>query len=130
MSTNHSPTSPCHYVDPQEVESFRTCTHIVRFITTAVHELVGHGAGKLLSESAPGQFNFDSSNPPLNPLTNEPIRSWYRPGQTWTSVFQDIAPSVEECRATLISEYLMDSKELLSIFGYDENSSVTADDRQ
>jgi len=109
MRTNKRPTNLylCRYVDAQEVKSFKNCTHIVRFVTTTAHELIGHGTGKPLSESARGHFNFDSNNPPLNPLTNKP----------------------EEYRATLLLRYLIDSKELLSILGYDGNSSVTADDR-
>ena len=36
---------------------------------------------------------------------------------------------MEECRAILMSEYLMDNKELLDIFGYTDTSDITADER-
>ncbi|KAK6507658.1 hypothetical protein TWF481_006083 [Arthrobotrys musiformis] len=128
MSANNNPATPCYYVDPSEVHRFKECTHIVRFVSTAIHELLGHGTGKLMSETSPGTYNFDNSNPPINPLTNRPIESWYLPGQTFYSVFGKIATSAEECRANLVAYYLMDEKDLLSIFGYTDSSYVTADD--
>lgn len=104
-------------------------THIVRFITTAVHELLGHGTGKLLAETKPGVYNFDHQRPPINPLNGEPVASHYLPGQTWTSMFGKLAGTVDECRAILVSEYLMDSKDMLEIFGYTDTSDITADER-
>lgn len=37
---------------------------------------------------------------------------------------------MEECRAILLSEYLMDNKEVLGIFGYTDTSEITAEDRE
>lgn len=76
-------------------------------VQVGLHELLGHGTGKLLSELSPGEFNFDANNPPVNPLTGEKIQTWYKPGQTWGSVFGGIAASYEECAylsQTLISD--------------------------
>lgn len=101
----------------------------MRFLTTAVHELLGHGSGKLFSEVASGSYNFDRDRPPVSPLTGQSVTSWYERGQTWGSVFGPLAATVEECRAILISEYLMDNKQLLSIFGYTDTSEITAEDR-
>lgn len=42
-------------------------------------------------------------------------------------MFEDIATSVEECRAILMSAYLVDDKDLLAIFGYTEHSDLTAE---
>lgn len=130
MSANNNPGRPCHYIHPSEVKSFRDCNHIIRFIVTAIHELLGHGTGKLLTETAPDVYNFDKQNLPLNPLTGKAIETWYKLGQTWTSVFGKLATSVEECRAMLVSYYLVDDKEVLSMFGYTDTSTITADDRQ
>jgi hypothetical protein len=105
-----------------------SCAHEVRFAQTAVHELIGHGTGKLLTETAPGQFNFDHTNPPISPITGDPISTWYKPGETWNSVFGKLAPTVEECRAYLIADYLADNRDVLGMFGYDHNSTPTADD--
>ncbi|KAF1961986.1 dipeptidyl peptidase III [Byssothecium circinans] len=128
LSANHNPANPCHYVLESDKELFMRCTHIVRFIMTAVHELLGHGTGKLLSEDPSGQYNFDKDNAPTNPLTERPVDTWYLPGQTWTGIFEDIATSVDECRATLVSEYLMDNKELLAIFGYVDGDDISPED--
>lgn len=115
-------------MQPSEKSRFRECVYSIKTITTAVHELFGHGTGKLLREISPGEYNFDWKNPPLSPLTGDTIKTWYLPGQTWTSVFGEIAGSVEECRAEVLSLYLMDSKELLSVFGYDHTTSITAEE--
>ncbi|KAJ8131320.1 hypothetical protein O1611_g2308 [Lasiodiplodia mahajangana] len=128
MSANNSPSRPCYYVDDSEVERFRECTHIIRFITTAIHELLGHGSGKLLSETSPGQYNFNKEDLPISPLSDRVIGTWYHYGQTWTSVFGTIATSVEECRAMLVPLYLIDNEELLSIFSYDDKTEITAED--
>ncbi|KAL7919267.1 peptidase family M49 domain-containing protein [Trichoderma austrokoningii] len=128
LSVNNNPDLPCYWVDDSELKFFKDTTHIVRFLTTAIHELIGHGTGKLLSETSPGTYNFDQQNPPISPLSGEAVTSHYLPGQTWGSVFGKLAGTVEECRAILMSEYLMDNKELLSIFGYTGSSSITADD--
>lgn len=46
------------------------------------------------------------------------------------SVFGELSGTVEECRAILVSEYLMDNKEVLGIFGYTDDSEITVDDRK
>ncbi|KAM4056900.1 peptidase family M49 domain-containing protein [Hirsutella rhossiliensis] len=128
LSANNNPKLPCYWVLPSELKRFKSSTHIVRYITTAIHELLGHGTSKLLGEIAPGVYNFDKQNPPISPITGEPVTSHYRLGQTWGSVFGKLAGTVEECRAILVSEYLMDDKKLLEIFGYTDDSEITADD--
>ena len=130
MSVNNNHGRPCHYVHPSEVGGFRGCNHLIRFIVTAIHELLGHGTGKLLTERTPNTYNFNRENLPTNPLTGKAIETWYQPGQTWTSMFGKLATSVEECRAMLVSYYLADNNEVLSMFGYNDTSTVMADDRQ
>lgn len=109
---------------------FKSSTHIVRFITTAIHELFGHRTGKLLSETTPGIYSFDKQNPPISPLSGKSITSHHLPGQTWTSVFGKLAGTVEEYRSILLSEYLMDNKKLLSVFGYIDTREITTEDRK
>ncbi|KAL6695360.1 peptidase family M49 domain-containing protein [Trichoderma pleuroticola] len=128
LSVNNNPDLPCYWVDSSELKFFKETTHIVRFLTTAIHELIGHGTGKLLSETSPGTYNFNKQNPPISPLSGEAVTSHYLPGQTWGSVFGKLAGTVEEYRAILMSEYFMDNKHLLSIFGYTDSSSITAED--
>ncbi|RXG47942.1 hypothetical protein VDGE_04363 [Verticillium dahliae] len=91
-------------------------------VQVGLHELTGHGCGKLLQETSPGTFNFDKENPPISPLTNKPVTTWYKPGQTWGSVFGSLAASYEECRAELVAMYLGCEFSALKIFGFGDGS--------
>ncbi|KAI4915279.1 hypothetical protein J4E85_010404 [Alternaria conjuncta] len=128
MSANRNSAGASIYLHPSDGDHYRQNLHAIRFVATVIHELLGHGTGKLLSETSPGVFNFDATNPPIDPLTSQSVASWYRPNETYLSIFEDIANSVEECRAILMSAYLIDNKDILAIFGYEENSALTADD--
>lgn len=44
-------------------------------IMVALHELLGHGSGKLLIKNTDGSFNFNTEA--INPATGEKIDSWY-----------------------------------------------------
>lgn len=81
-------------------------------------------------EESGGKYNFDITNPPIDPFTGKPIASWYKPGQTWTGQFGDLATTVDECRAELVGAYLMDDVELLDLIGFNEKSDITAEDRR
>ncbi|KAF2197104.1 dipeptidyl-peptidase III [Delitschia confertaspora ATCC 74209] len=87
-------------------------------VQVGLHELLGHGCGKLLQETSPGEFNFDIKNPPISPLTGKPITTYYKPGQTWGSVFGSIAGSYEECRAECVAMALCCDFSVLQIFGF------------
>lgn len=114
-----------------ETERRRFLLHLQRSENQkiAIHELLGHGSGKLLSSASPaGVANFDVQNPPISPLTKRPIVTWYKKGETYNGVFGDLANSMEECRAECVGAYLMFKSELLAIFGYTEKSEVKASD--
>jgi dipeptidyl-peptidase III len=102
----------------------------IGYLWLIIHELLGHGTGKMMTEEREGEFNFDSESPPLNPLTGKPIVSWYRPGQTWTGKFGNIATSVDECRCELVGAFLIGDHDLLRLFGYDERSDLKPADLQ
>ncbi|KAK4142037.1 peptidase family M49-domain-containing protein [Dichotomopilus funicola] len=112
------------HVHPSEAKPLKASTQMVNFVTASIHELIGHGSGKLLSETAPNVYNFNKDRPPTNPLTGQAVESWYKPGQTWTSVFGKLAITVEECRANLISYYLADEKEVLRLFVLEDEASI------
>ncbi|AGO12569.1 AaceriAER229Cp [[Ashbya] aceris (nom. inval.)] len=86
-------------------------------VQVGIHELLGHGSGKLLSELQDGSFNFDRTNPPLG-VNGEPVSTYYGKGETWGSKFGQLAGPFEECRAEVIAMYLITNRELLSIFGF------------
>lgn len=47
------------------------------FVSVTLHELLGHGSGRLLREKP----DF------LNPLDNSEITTYYKENETWRSVF-------------------------------------------
>lgn len=86
-------------------------------VQVGLHELLGHGCGKLLQETAPGEYNFNVQNPPTDPVTGAKVASWYKPGETWGTVFGGMGPSYEECRAESVAMVLCTDFSILHIFG-------------
>ena len=116
------------FIDPSEASTFQKHKYSAYYIWVVLHELLGHGTGKMMCEKEQGVYNFDIHHPPTDPLTGGPIKLWYRPGQTWTGVFADLATSIDECRAELVGAYLMDNKDLLGLFGFDSSSEISPED--
>ena len=128
MSAESSRTTLSPFVSRSEVAVFQKHMFSAYYIWVVLHELLGHGTGKVLCEETAGNFNFDINHPPFNPLTSRPVNCWYKPGQNWTGQFEDLATTVDECRAELVGAYLMDDKQLLALFGHTDKSEITADD--
>jgi len=98
--------------DELEIEAFE--------VQVGIHELLGHGTGKLFIEDEHGNKNFPSDL--INPMTGKPISRWYKYRETWDSQFQSWASTMEECRAEACGIYLCTNKHLLSLFGHSENA--------
>ncbi|KAI1859479.1 hypothetical protein JX265_010482 [Neoarthrinium moseri] len=117
-----APNEKIPFIAEKDLELFRKYRDDAFEVQVGLHELTGHGCGKLLQETSPGVFNFDKENPPISPLTGKPVTSWYKPGQTWGSVFGSLAGAYEECRAELVAMYLGCDFPTLKIFGFGDGS--------
>lgn len=127
MNTS-SPTTTYPFILESEVENFRARRPLEFDISTAIHELLGHGSGQLLAETEPGVFNFDHANPPVSPLDGKPISSWYKVGQTFSSVFGRISGAYSECHAECTALFLADNTDIMQLFGCSEEPGNTGFD--
>ncbi|OCK87261.1 dipeptidyl-peptidase III [Cenococcum geophilum 1.58] len=117
-----APNESIPFIKPSDLGVYQRCRDAAFEVQVGLHELLGHGCGKLLQETSPGNYNFDINSPPISPLTSKPVTSWYKPGQTWGSVFGAMAGSYEECRAECVAMALSCDFGVLSIFGFGDGS--------
>lgn len=110
-----NPDAKVPFVQKQDLDLFKDLKPECFFLQLAAHELIGHGCGKLLQEIEPSNFNFDRQHPPISPITNQPISTWYKPGETPMSVFGGLATAYVECLAEGIGLYLMSEASLVRI---------------
>lgn len=106
------------FVNTSLQEKFRKWRDDAFEVQVGLHELLGHGTGKLLQEVSEGKFNFEREAHPE-------VKSYYGPNETWGSLFGASAGSFEECRAELVALYLILYKptEVLPIFDIEDEES-------
>ena len=113
-----APNEPIPFIRAEDLSLYRKYRDAAFEVQVGIHELLGHGTGKLLQEIEPGKYNFDPENPPISPISKEPCTTYYKPSQTWSSVFGAISSSYEECRAECVAMALGCDFEILKIFGF------------
>lgn len=111
-------TGPISFITEKDQELYRRLADHSFEVQVGLHELLGHGSGRLLREEADGKFNFDRAKV-VSTIDNKPVTSWYKPGETWGSKFTTIASSYEECRAETVGLHLCTNDQVLKVFGYE-----------
>ena len=111
-------------------------------LQVGIHELLGHGSGKLFYQDDAGGFNFDHSElkhplhegqgistwckrPPLPRCQIVTLLLRYKPGETWDGVFGSLSSAYEECRAECTGVFLCDDPLALTIFGHEGEEGHT-----
>lgn len=122
--------TPPPFIAESETTEYNKYESQAKYLWLVVHELLGHGTGQMMVQKDEKSFNFDPASPPISPVTGRPIESWYKPGQTWNGVFGNLATTVDECRCELVGACLLGDKDLLKLFGIDENSALRPEDRE
>ncbi|EWC44354.1 hypothetical protein DRE_01180 [Drechslerella stenobrocha 248] len=123
-----SPSERTTFVDEKDLALFERLRGPAFELQVGLHELLGHGSGKLLQETEKGVFNFDKEHPPVSPLDGKPVETYYKVGETWGSVFGPTAASYEECRAECVAMYLCPDREILEVFGHTDETEAAAED--
>ena len=117
-----APNEKIPFISEEDLPIYQKYRDAAFEVQVGIHELLGHGTGKLLQETEPGVFNFDPKNPPISPITDKPVITYYKPGQTWGSVFGSVAASYEECRAECVAMALSCDFGILKIFGFGDGA--------
>ncbi|KAH8731243.1 peptidase family M49-domain-containing protein [Phaeosphaeriaceae sp. PMI808] len=118
-----APNEQIPFIKQSDLATFQKYRDPAFEVQVGLHELLGHGCGKLLQETEKGVYNFDFNNKPVSPLSGQAITSWYKPGQTWGSVFGTIAASYEECRAECVAMALSCEFPILALFGFGDGKA-------
>ncbi|PRD21685.1 UNVERIFIED_CONTAM: dpp3 [Trichonephila clavipes] len=103
---------PPSYLKKEDQDLFLKHGIITLEIQTGLHELLGHGSGKLFYKQKNGKLNFDI-NQVQHLETGERITSWYKEGESYNSVFGSLSSAYEECRAECVGLFLCTEIDIL-----------------
>jgi len=121
-----SPSERITFLSDSDVAVFKEWRGKSFEVQVAIHELLGHGSGKLLREEADGGFNFDHEAVE-HPLTGGKVLTWYKPGETWDGKFGAMSSSYEECRAECVGIFLCCEPKILKMFGHEASEGEVTD---
>ncbi|CAL1704759.1 unnamed protein product [Somion occarium] len=125
-----APNEELTFIHPDDKDLYNAWDNRAFELQVANHELLGHGSGKLFSEDADGNLNFDpkklymKSGVATGVTLMHDSTSWYKPGQTSSSVLGEVSSSMEECRAETVALYLASNPKILEIFKYTDKQDA------
>lgn len=111
-------------IRPEDAELYSRLYRVSFEAIIIAHELIGHGCGKQLMETAPSEFNFDKDKLPLNPFTKQRIASYCQVDETPRSAFGSIYTSLNKFIAETIGLYLISDKDFFEILGAVEKTEI------
>ena len=114
---------PMQFLTKTDQDLLNAHKFLVFDIIVGLHELLGHGSGKLFNQFANGSFDFDAASiGSVGPYG--PVNHWYKPGETYESNFGKLGSSFEECRAETVATHLSLFPQVLAIWGVNSSRCV------
>lgn len=98
-------------------------------VQVGIHELLGHGSGRLFHAGTEAAKSVAMQPHPLKDLMPDCVEikgPFYAEGTTWDSTFGRLASSYEECRAECSGIYLCLEPAVLAVFGHTDAAEVVA----
>jgi len=114
---------PVTFITAADQELFKALKTEAFEVQVGIHELLGHGSGKLYHADTDDAKKLCGTT---HPITGKPIDGpFYAKGATWDTTFGKLASSYEECRAECSGIYLCLEQKVLTIFGHEPTSHET-----